>query len=122
MDDRRGRRGQEQCPAPEHVLPGTGGTAGQRRPLTVVSNLLMNPASKAAMSIEFFEFPLVGPANEPVDLSRTFRSHGLGFLPPMRLDEEANALEVTLPLNESAPRTVRISRSRPGYGAASVLG
>ena len=82
----------------------------------------MNSASEAAMSTEFFEFPLVGPANEPVDLSRTFRSHGLGFLPPMRLDEEANAVEVTLPLNGSAPRTVRISQGRPGYGAVSVLG
>ena len=68
------------------------------------------------------EFPLVGPASEPVDLARTFRSHGLAALPPMFPDAQAHLLEATLPLNGSAPRTVRIFRGRPGYGIVEAVG
>jgi 3-methyladenine DNA glycosylase/8-oxoguanine DNA glycosylase len=68
------------------------------------------------------EFPLKGPAGEPVDLARTFRSHGLASLPPMRLEENAKALELTLPIQGFGPRTVRISKSRPEYGAVNVVG
>ncbi len=68
------------------------------------------------------EFPLVGPAGEPVDIRRTFRSHGLAFLPPMRPDENGETLEVTLPVRGLCPRTVRICRSRPGYGMVSLVG
>lgn len=65
------------------------------------------------------EFPLEGPAGEPVDLSRTFRSHGLTSLPPMRPVE--NALEITLPTG-ARPHTVRISAGRTGYGTVEVVG
>jgi 3-methyladenine DNA glycosylase/8-oxoguanine DNA glycosylase len=82
----------------------------------------MTAADEAVTNPGFFEFPLAGPTGEPVDLSRTFRSQGLASLPPMRPDEKGNVMEITLPVNGSAPRTVRISRGKPGYGVARVLG
>ena len=82
----------------------------------------MDLAGGATRSARLVEFPLTGPAGEPVDLLRTFRSHGLASLPPMHPDKKANTLEITLPLDGSAPRTVRVSRGRPGYGIASILG
>jgi len=68
------------------------------------------------------EFRLLGAGGEPVDLWRTLNSHGFVDLPPMRLDEEARALEVTLPLDGSGPRTIRVSEGRPGYGTVAVRG
>jgi 3-methyladenine DNA glycosylase/8-oxoguanine DNA glycosylase len=68
------------------------------------------------------EFPLKGPAGEPVDLKRTFRSHGLASLPPMRLDENDEGLEATLPVRGYSPRTVKISGSRSRYGIVSAVG
>ncbi|MGH2651721.1 MAG: DNA-3-methyladenine glycosylase family protein, partial [Actinomycetota bacterium] len=68
------------------------------------------------------EFRLRGAGGEPVDLWRTLNSHGFVDLPPMRLDEKARALEVTLPLDGAGPRTVRISEGRPGHGAVTVHG
>ncbi len=68
------------------------------------------------------EFRLLGAGGEPVDLWRTLNSHGFVDLPPMRLDEEARALEVTLPLDGTGPRTVRISEGRRGYGTVTVRG
>lgn len=68
------------------------------------------------------KFTLVGPAGEPVDLTRTFHSHGLAALPPMRPDTQAPLLEATLPLNGSTPRTVWISQGRPGYGIVEAVG
>ena len=69
------------------------------------------------------EIPLSGPAGEPVDLKRTFRSHGLTRLPPMRPDEDAAILEATLPVLGLHPRTVRISgSSRPGHGLVNTAG
>ncbi len=65
------------------------------------------------------EFPLEGPAGEPVDLSRTFRSHGLTSLPPMRPVQDV--LEITLPA-EPRPRIVCISERSPGYGTVSAVG
>ncbi len=59
------------------------------------------------------ELELRGAGGEPVDLWRTIQSHGLVDLPPMRIDEEARALEVTLPLSVGA-RTVRVREGRPG--------
>ena len=67
------------------------------------------------------EFPLVGPSGEPVDLKRTFRSHGLASLPPMH-PETAGSLVATLPVRGFRPRTVRISEGRPGHGVVSVVG
>ncbi len=68
------------------------------------------------------EFTLTGPEGEPVDLRRTFRSHGLTSLPPMRLDENADVLELTVPVDGLGARTVRVSESRPGNGMLSVVG
>ena len=48
------------------------------------------------MSVWNADIPLLGAGGEPVDLRRTLLSHGFVELPPMRLDEEVPALEVTL--------------------------
>jgi 3-methyladenine DNA glycosylase/8-oxoguanine DNA glycosylase len=68
------------------------------------------------------QFPLSGPSGEPVDLERTFRSHGLASLPPMRLGENANVLEVTLPIYGFPARTVLVSESGPKHGIVSTVG
>ena len=68
------------------------------------------------------EFPLVGPAGEPVSLERTFRSHGLASLPPMRSDEDGDVLEATVPVPGFRPRTVRVSEGRSGRGTVSTVG
>ena len=68
------------------------------------------------------EFPLKGPDGEPVDLKRTFRSHGLASLPPMRLGENAGVLEATLPMYGFPPRTVLVSESGPEHGIVSAVG
>lgn len=68
------------------------------------------------------EFPLKGPAGEPVDLKRTFRSHGLASLPPMRLGENSGLLEATLPVYGFPPRTVLVSESGPERGIVSAVG
>ena len=68
------------------------------------------------------ELPLAGPAGEPVDLWRSIQSHGLVDLPPMRIDDEARALEITIPLPSGRPRTVRIARGRPGHALVTVAG
>ncbi len=65
------------------------------------------------------EFPPEGPAGDPVDLSRTFRAHGLTSLPPMRTVE--NTLEITLS-TEARQRTALISTGRTGYGSVDVVG
>jgi 3-methyladenine DNA glycosylase/8-oxoguanine DNA glycosylase len=67
------------------------------------------------------EFPLRGPGGEPVDLKRTFRSHGLASLPPMRLGENTDVLEATLPVWGFPPRTVLISESGPENGIVSSV-
>ncbi|MDP8972808.1 MAG: hypothetical protein M3N45_06435, partial [Actinomycetota bacterium] len=76
-----------------------------------------NPAEAWAV-----ELPLKGPAGEPVDLKRTFRSHGLASLPPMRLGEDANVFEVTLPVYGFPSRTVLVSESGPEHGIVSAVG
>ena len=68
------------------------------------------------------ELPLVGAGGEPVDLWRSIQSHGLVDLPPMRIDEEARALEITLPLPHGRPRTVQIAEGRPGRARVTVRG
>ena len=54
--------------------------------------------------------PLKGAGNEPVDLWRTFISHGVASLPPMRVDEDQRKLEVTVALRSGKPRTVTVSQ------------
>lgn len=68
------------------------------------------------------EIPLVGAGGEPVDLWRSIQSHGLVDLPPMRIDEDARALEITVPLPRGRPRTVRIAEGRPGHARVTVAG
>jgi 3-methyladenine DNA glycosylase/8-oxoguanine DNA glycosylase len=69
-----------------------------------------------------FELPLVGPGGEPVDLWRTFVSHGFSDLPPVRLDEVGRTLEVTLRVPRVKPRRVRIAAAGPGEARVEVLG
>jgi N-glycosylase/DNA lyase len=66
--------------------------------------------------------PLVGPAGEPVDLWRTILSHGLVELPPMRVDEEGRALELTLPVPGGRPRIVRVESAGGSHAAIRVQG
>ena len=68
------------------------------------------------------EFPLVGPAGEVVDLRRAFLSHGIAALPPMRLDETAWTLEITVPLTGLSARTLLISQAAPRHGVIEVCG
>ena len=68
------------------------------------------------------ELDLRGPGGEPVDLRRTIVSHGLVELPPMRVDEDVPALEVTLPLDGSRPRTARIEPGGRARALVRVLG
>jgi N-glycosylase/DNA lyase len=68
------------------------------------------------------EFPLRGAGGEPVDLWRTIVSHGLTELPPMRVEADARALEITLPLHPGRPRTVLVCEGRPGFGEVRALG
>ena len=63
------------------------------------------------MSTEF-RLPLKGAGGEPVDLWRTFVSHGVASLPPMRVDEVARTFEVTLALPRGKPRRIVVSESK----------
>jgi 3-methyladenine DNA glycosylase/8-oxoguanine DNA glycosylase len=68
------------------------------------------------------ELPLVGPGGEPVDLWRTFVSHGVAELPPLRIDGQLRALEATLSTAPGAARTVLVAPIRPGFAAVAVRG
>ncbi len=74
------------------------------------------------MAAKESEIQLRGAGGEPVDFRRTLASHGVADLPPNRIDEEAWTLELTLPLDGKAPRTVRVSGARTGYAKLDVLG
>jgi 3-methyladenine DNA glycosylase/8-oxoguanine DNA glycosylase len=69
-----------------------------------------------------FDLRLEGPQGEPVDLRRTFMSHGVADLPPGCVDEDANAYVTTLALERAKPRTVRIVLGRPGHARVEVEG
>ena len=69
-----------------------------------------------------FEFPLIGPGGEKIDLWRTFRSHGIASLPPMSLGEKSRAFEITLPVEGVGPRTVRVESGASGNGLVTVTG
>ena len=66
--------------------------------------------------------PLKGAGGEPVDLWRTFVSHGMATLPPMRVLEEHRAFEITVALDRSKPRTVVVSQGRRGTARLEVRG
>ena len=68
------------------------------------------------------EIALVGAGGEPVDLRRTIMSRGVADLPPMRVDEKVPAVEATVPVDGSRPRTVRIAPGRDGYAAVEFAG
>jgi 3-methyladenine DNA glycosylase/8-oxoguanine DNA glycosylase len=69
-----------------------------------------------------FEIPLRGPGGEPVDLYRTFMSHGVADLLPGRVDESERTYTTTLAVARAQPRTVRVSRGRPGCARVQVEG
>jgi N-glycosylase/DNA lyase len=66
--------------------------------------------------------PLRGGGGEPVDLWRTLNSHGMTELPPMSLDGDARALEVTLSVDAGRARTVRISAGPTRSARVEILG
>jgi N-glycosylase/DNA lyase len=70
----------------------------------------------------FARLPLVGPAGEPVDLWRTIASNGIVELPPMRVDEGARTLEVTVPIDGRRPRTVLVSGGAHGSAEVAISG
>src|SRR5437588_12066686 len=67
------------------------------------------------------EIPLVGAGGEVVDLRRTLLSHGFVELPPMRLEEDIPALELTLAVNGKA-RTIEIRPGRRGKARVVAVG
>ncbi len=69
-----------------------------------------------------FEFPLVGPRGEGIDLWRTFRSHGITSLPPMSLNEKSQTFSITLSTADSGPRTIDISPGTTGNGLVTIVG
>jgi hypothetical protein len=75
--------------------------------------------SKTAWSTEL---ELVGAGGEAVDLKRTLLSHGFVELPPMRLEEDIPALEVTLSANGRSARTVEIRPGKQGRARVTLLG
>ena len=69
-----------------------------------------------------FEIPLRGPSGEPVDLFRTFMSHGVADLLPGRVDEAERTYTTTLAVSRSKPRTIRISQGRTGCARVEAVG
>jgi 3-methyladenine DNA glycosylase/8-oxoguanine DNA glycosylase len=65
---------------------------------------------------------LTGPAGEPVDLARTLNSHGFADLAPMRLDETAGTLAMTVRVPRGRPRRVVVGAGRRGHAAVEVVG
>src|SRR5437868_2819035 len=66
------------------------------------------------------ELALVGAGGEPVDLARTFTSHGVASLPPNRIDQQTHTLETTLPVAPGRAVTVRIRKGRAGYAEVEL--
>lgn len=57
-----------------------------------------------------------------MDLARTFRSHGVASLPPMRTDEACGTFEVTLSAQDAGSCTVHVAAKSPGYGTVGIAG
>jgi 3-methyladenine DNA glycosylase/8-oxoguanine DNA glycosylase len=68
------------------------------------------------------KLPLKGAGGEPVDLWRTLVSHGFAGLPPLALDEQARTLELTIAVDDSKARTVRVEQGARGRAAVSIAG
>jgi N-glycosylase/DNA lyase len=73
------------------------------------------------MAARTTEIALRGAGGEPVDLRRTIASHGVADLPPNRIDEEANTLDVTLLLGGVGATTIRISAGRKGHAKVEAV-
>jgi len=73
------------------------------------------------MAARTTEIALRGTGGEPVDLRRTIASHGVVDLPPNRIDEESNSLEVTLRLGGVGATTIRISAGRTGHAKVEAV-
>jgi 3-methyladenine DNA glycosylase/8-oxoguanine DNA glycosylase len=69
-----------------------------------------------------FQIPLRGPKGEPVDLVRTFMSHGVADLRPGQVDEAQRAYTTTLALPRAEPRTIRISAGHARFARVDVVG
>jgi N-glycosylase/DNA lyase len=65
---------------------------------------------------------LAGPGGEPVDLVRTLTSHGFAELAPMRLDEAAGTLALTVRVPRGRPRRVVVGRGRGRHASVEILG
>ena len=65
---------------------------------------------------------LAGPGGEPVDLVRTITSHGFAELAPMRLDEVAGTLALTVRVPRGRPRRVVVGRGRGRHASVEILG
>jgi 3-methyladenine DNA glycosylase/8-oxoguanine DNA glycosylase len=68
------------------------------------------------------QIALRGPKGEPVDLVRTFMSHGVADLRPGHVDEAEAAYTTTLALPRAQPRTIRISAGSRGFARVEVEG
>ena len=67
-------------------------------------------------------FPLRGAGGEPVDLWRTFTSHGVAALPPMNVDEINKTFEITLPVGKDQARTVLVESHGRSKAKMTILG
>jgi 3-methyladenine DNA glycosylase/8-oxoguanine DNA glycosylase len=66
--------------------------------------------------------PLRGAGGEPVAFRETLRSHGLAWLPPNSIDENARELTTTLPLEAGGARTLRIVEEPRGEITVTIDG
>jgi N-glycosylase/DNA lyase len=66
--------------------------------------------------------PLAGPAREPVDLIRTFSSHGFADLAPTHLDQPAGTLATTLRVHGARPRRIVIAPAGRRHASIEILG
>ena len=68
------------------------------------------------------ELELCGPGGEPINLLRTFVSHGVASLPPFFVDEDVPSLTVTLAQPRGRPRTVTVRPTARGTATVVVSG
>ncbi|HWL66538.1 MAG TPA: Fe-S cluster assembly protein HesB [Actinomycetota bacterium] len=69
-----------------------------------------------------FRLAARGLAGEPVDLPRTFLSHGMADLPPMWVDEDTPAFGATISLSKGRPRSVRVTDDSKDRAVVEVFG
>jgi 3-methyladenine DNA glycosylase/8-oxoguanine DNA glycosylase len=69
-----------------------------------------------------FRLAARGLSGEPVNLPRTFLSHGMADLPPMWVDEDTPAFGATISLRRARPRSVRVTEDARGRASVEVSG